>query len=333
MPLPTPNMVHIDRPLTNMSVAYIQSESAFVASRTFPGLSVSKQTDKYYIYNREDFFRRQMKKVTDGQPPEQGGYRLSNDSYSCDVWGEGVPIGWMLKANADAPLDPERDAMIYLTHQAMLEKEYQFAATAMATNVWGTEVTGAASSPGTGEVLQWNDADSTPIDDVKRAKRAMLLKTGFKPNVLTLGKLVYDILTEHPDIIGRLDRGQTPNGPAQATKDDLAALFEVEEILVSEAVENTAAEGATESNAFIVGRHALLSYRTRTPGIMTPSAGYSFNWTGLNSQFNDMGVAVFRTPVPRVPNTNEIQVYIAFDQKKVGADLGYFFYNIVAADS
>ena len=57
MPMLTPSAVHIDQPLTNLTIAYLQNTTGFIADKVFPNVPVSKLTDKYYIYNREDFNR------------------------------------------------------------------------------------------------------------------------------------------------------------------------------------------------------------------------------------------------------------------------------------
>ena len=54
-----PNMqnAHIDRALTNTSVAYMQDASAFIADKVFPIVPVKRQSDVFYIYNKGDFMR------------------------------------------------------------------------------------------------------------------------------------------------------------------------------------------------------------------------------------------------------------------------------------
>ena len=50
----TPGDVHINRPLTNISVSWAQDRSAFVSDRIFPVIPVipvMKQSDAYYEYD------------------------------------------------------------------------------------------------------------------------------------------------------------------------------------------------------------------------------------------------------------------------------------------
>ena len=57
---PTPSDVHVNQPLTNISIAYLQSQMRFVADRIFPVIPVEKQSDRYYTYDRGDWNRNEM---------------------------------------------------------------------------------------------------------------------------------------------------------------------------------------------------------------------------------------------------------------------------------
>ena len=57
------------------------------------------------------------------------------------------------------------------------------------------------------------------------------------------------------------ETSQTPGAPARATRQIMAEILELDEVLVMDAVYNSAAEGATESNSFVAGKHAALFYR------------------------------------------------------------------------
>ena len=59
MPQPTLQDVHVNRPLTNVSVAYLQEAAGveFVADKAFPAVPVENKSDLYYTYARADFNR------------------------------------------------------------------------------------------------------------------------------------------------------------------------------------------------------------------------------------------------------------------------------------
>jgi major capsid protein E len=328
---PTPGDVHVNAPLTNLSIAYIQSNDNFIAARVFPNIPVSKQSDRYYTYERGDFNRDEMQERAPGTESVGSGYNVDNTpTYYCRVYAFHRDVPDQMRANADAALNPDREAMIFVTQKALIKREKVWTNTYFKPGVWAFEKTGVAANPNGTQKLRWDDAASTPIEDVSDAKRAMMEETGFEPNKLTLGRAVYDKLRNHPDIVDRIKYGQTAVGdrsPAKVNRQTLASLFEVDEILVCNAIENTAAEGAAPVHTFIGGKHALLTYAPAEAGLMTPSAGYTFSWTGYLGAGNE-GT---RIKTFRMENleSDRVEIQAAFASKLVGTDLGYFFATIV----
>ena len=150
------------------------------------------------------------------------------------------------------------------------------------------------------------------------------------PNKLVLTQPVMDALVDHPDIVDRVKYAtSTTANPAMVNEQTLAALFGLDEIVVSRAIENTAAQGATASHSFIGGKKALLCYAAPTPSLMTPTAGYQFSWSGFMGQTNAFGVATKRFYIDEKESTR-VEGQAAFDMKLVSADMGYFWDTIVA---
>jgi len=288
---------------------------------------VSKQSDKYFTYDRGYFNRAEMKKRAPGTESAGATYAISTDSYSADVWALHRDVADQIRANADTPISLDREAVELLTLQALLRKEKEWAASFFVTSVWTTQRTGVAASPTGTQFLRWDDAASTPIEDVRRGVRTVHESTGFRPNKMVLGRAVYDALLDHPDIVGRIDRGQT-SGPAMVMRDALAALFELDEVLVMDAIQNTANEGATNVHAFIGGKNALLLYTPSSPGLMIPSAGYTFTWSGLLGA-GALGSRISRMRMEHL-KSDRLEIEMAFDQKQVSADLGAFFLTAVS---
>ena len=85
MPLPTAGDLHVNRPLTEILVAYMQDPGAFVADRVFPNVPVEKQGDLFTIYDRSYFYRTEMQLRADGAESAGVGFGVSNDSYFCPV--------------------------------------------------------------------------------------------------------------------------------------------------------------------------------------------------------------------------------------------------------
>jgi len=324
---PGRSTVHVDGPLTSVSVAFMQSASSFVADQAFPRLPVAKQSDLYFTYDRGYFNRAEMKKRAPGTESAGSNYTLATASYAAEVWALHRDIADQVRANADSPIQLDRESTEYLTLQGLLRREKEWVTNYFATSIGTTERAGVASGPTGTQFLRWDDAASTPIEDVRRGIRTVHESTGFRPNKMVLGRAVYDALLDHPDIVGRLDRGQT-TGPALVMRSALAALFELETILVMDAIQNTANEGATNVHSFIGGKHALLVYAPPSPGLMIPSAGYTFTWSGLLGG-GALGTRITRLRMEHL-KSDRVEIEMAFDQKLVSADLGAFFLNAVS---
>ncbi len=335
MAMLTPSAVHIDAPLTNLTVAFLQDANGFIADRVFPKVSVSKKTDKYYIYNRADFNRTgQVQARAPRTQAPRVGMTLSQDTYSADVYSLATDYDFFTLANEDAALDIRAAGAQMLTHQLLIDREIKWANTYFAGGVWGTDWDGVASSPSASQVIQWSDyTNSTPITDVTRIMRTVQLKSGgFKPNVMVVGKEVRDTLVNHPTILARLNGGATVTNTALVTDAKLAEIFGVEEFMVMETVKNTAAEGLTESNAFIGGKLAGFYYRPRSSGLMIPSAGYTFTWDELEGA-SGHGIAIksYRGDYLAIDGVAEVlEANLAYDHKVVSADLGAVIDSVIA---
>lgn len=319
MPQPTQSDVHVDAILTQMSVAYIQSQAHFIASQAFPLVKVQKQSDKYFKYTKNDWFRDEATRRADTDESAGSGYTLGTDNYSCDVWAFHKDVGIQVRKNSDAPLDPDRDATMFVTQRLLLRQEIQWATDYFTTGVWGTDYVGTTN------FTQWSDyAGSDPINDIEFGKESVLAVTGFEANTLVLGYQVFRQLRHHPDIVDRYKYTSSQ----VVTAEMLAKLFEVERVLVAKAIKATNLEGDTPAYAFVHGKSALLCYVAPNPGILTPSAGYIFAWDGISDGLGST-IAIATIPMP-LRKADRIEGEIAFADKVVAADLGFFFSAAVA---
>lgn len=317
---PTFTEVHVDRPLTDLSLAYLQDENDFVAEKVFPMVPVAKASDNYFSYTKDFWLKSNAQKRGVGAPAARSGYGMTTASYACLRDALAHPIPDPIRAQADiANLDSE--AVQYLNQQIRLAKEVDWAAKYFVTGIWGTSNTPATL---------WDDAASDPVANITTGKRTVKTNTGRVPNTLVLGYKTFDDLVQHPDIVDRIKYGQTPGSAAVANEETLAKVFGVARVVVCRAIQNTAAEGATASLSFIAGsRNALLAYVTPAPGLLTPSAGYTFVWAGApGANSAGMYMRTYRDD----PNESDIiEANAWYDHKVVGSDLGYAFINAVAA--
>lgn len=312
--------VHVDSLLTDFSVAYLQRQENFVADRVFPRMPVNKQSDKYATFTLGDFFRDNMQRRDDATESAGIDYTVSSDSYSTELFALHMDVGDRVQANADAAHNPLEDATRLLTQQELIKRDREFVSSFFGTGVWGTDVTGGT------DFTQMDDAASDPINVIHDAALTVETNTGFLPNTLVVDAYGYKALKTHPDIIGRINRGQT-TGAAAPSDADIAALLGVERMFVARASYNTAARGATASISRIAGKNALLCYVDPDPGLMSPTAGMTFVWNGDVQSVE--GRTISRMEVPLAKATR-VEIEAEWDMKVVSADLGYFFSGFVS---
>lgn len=320
MPQPSYSSVHIDTALTNVSTAYQQADDQFIATKVFPIVPVEKQSGKYFTYTKNDWFRDEAKPRADASESAGTGYGMSTASYSCDVFALHKDIGEQARANADPGIDLERDATRFITQRMLLRLEIQWVTDVFATSIWGTDVTPSNL---------WSDyTASDPIADVETGKTTILSTTGQRPNTLVLGYQTYIALKSHPDIIDRIKYTTSVNGRV-VTPQLLAAMFDVERVFVASAVKATNVEGETAAYSFVHGKHALLAYVPDSPSLLTPAAGYTLVWRGVDYSMGRNNIGIKKYDIQTL-NATRVEGQVAFDNKIVGTDLGYFFNGAVA---
>ena len=324
--MPTRQQIHIDRALTNISVAYIQDAKNFIADKVFPIIPVQKQSDTYFTYSKADFFRDEAAVRAKGTESAGGDYDIeAAEPYFCRKYAFHTDVTEDDRVNADDPLDPNKDASIFVTQKLLIKREVEWATKFFQPGVWSTEITGVASNPTGNQTLKFSDPMSDPIKVITDAGVKMAEETGFKPNTLVLSPYAFNALKNHEDILDRVKYTQK----GIVTTDLLATLFEVEKVLVPWGVVNTAKKGKDSENEFIMGKHALLCYAAPRPSLRAPSAGYIFAWKGLKGA-GAYGNRIVRIPMPWLGmDTERVEGEMAFDAKKISGDLGVFFKDIV----
>lgn len=324
--MPKMQDAHIDRALTNISVAYMQDASAFIADKVFPVLPVKRQSDLFYIYNKGDFMRDEAALRGAYSESAGGDYGVeASDPYYCRKHAFHKDVAPEERANYDDPLNADTDATDFVSQKMLIRREMEWAKNFFKTGVWGTEIEGVAATPSTGETLTWDLETSNPIKDVTDAAVQMASETGYKPNTLVLSPFAFNALKNHFDILDRIKYTQK----GIVTADLLATLFEVDNVYVAWSVVNSAIKGAADNVSFIMGKNALLCYANPRPALKKPSAGYIFAWTGLEGS-GAYGNRIVRLPMDVLGlGTERIEGEIAFDAKKICADLGVFFKDIV----
>lgn len=335
MPIqPDGGSLHVNAPLTNVSVAYLQDNDVYVADKVFPRVPVSSQGNLFWKYDRASMMRVVAAERAPGTESAGGGWKMDQDSYFTKVVAVHLDVDDQTKAAADSVFNLDADAARYCTEQLHIKRDSDFAAKFLRPGVWtgGTGLNGGnngedikgGNAAGDNTVVFWDKDGSDPINDIADQILGQVVLTGKRPNTLVVGPFVHKALLHHPEVIERIKYSEK----GIASEDLLKSLFGVERYLVTWAVENIAEEGQDANYALQNGKSALLAYTTKTPGLKQVSAGYVFVWTGL------LGAGAFGGRIKKFrieeKASDRVEAEMAYDMKVVAADVAIFFDNIVS---
>mgnify|MGYP001611916188 CR=1 FL=1 len=257
--------VHVDKVLTAFSVGY--QNTMYVAGKVFPTVTMDKESDVYFKYDRGDAFRDVARERAAATDAVDVGMNVSTATVSTKEYANRTFISRRTIENADKPLNLLQDHTAFLLDKLDLAKEVKFAADFMVTGKWETTKTLSGTS-------QWSDhALSDPLGDIDVGVEAVIDGIGQPPNVGIITRAVWSKLKRHPDLLDAVKYTQQGGMISLA---QLAALTDIPTWYVAGAIKTSSNEGATDTTAGIFGKTVLLLYVPPTPGLRTPAAGYTF---------------------------------------------------------
>lgn len=316
MPVPTINQVHVQSALTDLSIAYRQDAPA-ISDIIFPRVSVSKQANKFFVWDKGDMWRNEAKKRAPTADFARIGLGLTTDNYSCEQFALEYLIADEIRANQDAGVDIEMTATLTLMDQLNLQKDLSFAADFFTS--------GSGWTSGTVSTAWDNVSSGTPVTNIVTgvASIKQALGASNQHQLIGLGgrKILSALLTS--DQV----RDRTKYVVAQtqaALESSLAGILGLDRLVISDRMYNTKREKITASYSPVFDNDFLVVAVPRSPALMTPSAGYTFAWD--ENGRGDMYVEMYRDDMRK---SDVVRSLCYYDQKQTGASLGVFWNNPV----
>lgn len=319
--------------LSNMALAYYQSDANAFAKTIFPICPVALSSDNYYIFDKEDLLRDNWHRKPAYGKVDTAVLSEHTETYACQV--DQMIIGIdrirqtdLTRRQGPATRDPRMQRTRTMAGQANIHQDNAFANHYFKSGVWTNEYTGVDSTTITsGQFIKFTNGNSDPVAFIDTKATEMQQKTGRRPNRLALGVNVYNALKLHEGILERVKYGGTTANPAKITENVLAQLFDMERLTVQRSIMNKAKLGQAADMQYIGDPNGfLLAYATDTPSIDEPSAGYIFIWDMLGDG-NIMPVLNYDGE--HGTHSEFIEGLMAFDMKKTADDLGMYFKDAV----
>lgn len=319
--------------LSNMALAYYQSDANAFAKAIFPICPVTLSSDNYYIFDKEDLLRDNWHRKPAYGKVDPAVLSEHTDTYACVVDQMIMGIDQIRQTDLNRRMgprtaDPKQQRTKTMAGQLNIHQDSMFARKFFRKGVWTQEYTGIDSTtPASGQFIKFSNGNSDPVSFVDDKSTEMEEKTGRKPNRLALGVHVFNALKKHPAILERVKYGGSTANPASVTLNVLQQLFGIDRITVQRSIMNKAELGQEAKMEYIGDPNAfLLAYATDAPAIDEPSAGYIFTWDMLG---NGNILLVLSYPGENGTHSEFIEGLMAADMKKTADDLAMFFAEAV----
>lgn len=324
MPQPSGRELIVAGPLANVSIQY--RNRSYIADRVFPIIDNVAPDAKVARYLKGAWFRDEAQIRAPGTRAARGGYAVDYLDISAKEYAFAKEVTdedrKAVTVQGGPPLQPDIDALEFAADKVDIKKERRTAAL-----VLGGTWSGVAGEDA-GGLWAPNDATNTFIADVTARIGTIQQNTGMRPNRLMLSFNTLEAVKKLDDVLDRIK--YTEKGIVTASL--LAAIFELDEVLIGDAIYSTAKE--TKAGTDFTGQYiwetnagkgaAFLYYAPMSPGLKKPSAGYQARvWYE--------GQQARRTTTWREAAEHQDVYEVAenTDIVQTGADLGFLWYDTI----
>lgn len=311
----------VDPILTAVAIAYRNPAQVMIADQVLPRVPVGAEKFKWTEYPLEDAFALPDTRVGRKGRVNQVEFAGTPRTDEVDDHGLEDPIpnsdideARVARERQVSNFDPETHATMMLADLMANAREARVAALVQSLAIYAAtrRVTLAGNS-------QFSDyVNSDPIGVIKTGLESTLV---YRPNTIVMGQPVWSKLSSHPHIVNAVRGNLTNKG--SVTRSEVAALFEVQQILVGEGWVNLAKKGQPANLARAWGKHISLLHINP---IARPESGITF---GLTAQYGTKISGRIIDPDVGLQGGVRIRTGERVKELIVARDTGYFIQNAV----
>lgn len=260
---------HAPFPLNESLTAVVLSyrNPANIADMVLPRVS-TRTTFKYFKRTKDEAFT--IPDTLIGRKGEANVVEFSGTEVTASTLDYGlkdvVPLADIRNAEG-TPFDPLSDAADGITKLIHLAREVRVANLVFnaANYAASNKVTLSGSS-------QWSDATSDPLSEILTKFDSMLMR----PNKMVFGQAVWTKLRQHPKIVEAVKgTGAGVEAQGTVTRQQLADLLEIQEVLVGSGWVNGAKKGLAASYVRCWGKFAAALYTEPVNGTAVTTFGFT----------------------------------------------------------
>lgn len=311
----------INPQLTAIALAFQNTSAQLIADKVLPRIQTAKKFN-YTVYSAAQGYSVPETRVGRKSEPNMVDFGGTSVTLECEDFGldDLVPndevdaFESMPKPSTGGPVSPIDLSVMMLTGLVLLDREVRAAGLVFAAGSYSAGNQSTLSGTG-----QWSDrAASDPLAAITVAMDIPLVR----PNKLAIGQQAWTQLRMHPKLVQAI--GKSAQTAGYASREAVADLLELEEIIVGQGFVNTAKRGQAPVYARAWGKHAaLLHVDAMAAQLQQPTFGWTANWGGRIAGM---------IPEPKNGLRGGQRVRAGESVKEVIAsqDAGYFFQNCVA---
>jgi hypothetical protein len=300
--------LHIDVPLSNVAMGYMPEEG--IAHLIAPIVPTPNISGIVPGFSRADILRTEEDLRAPGTRANVVKANISSDNFYCKgrALAHEVPIEDLHNADPIYQTTAFIDGTTFITGKLMLNWESRVALQVTSGSNVGSYSAVASS---------WTDlTNADPLGDVNTRIDSVQDATGKRPNRVTFGETAWRYFRRN-STVRNLIFG-TNNGGGYPSTQQVAALLDVQQVLVGRTYKNTGAEGAAEALTQVWGNNVLVSYAPMNPSREEPSFMYSVRWSTAGIP----NMQVERHPYDSRAKVWPIEVGYYQDEKITGATYG-----------
>lgn len=275
MPRPTSGTT-LQRPdLGQVAYEYMleASQRGFVGLRAMPIFEVDEQSADYPVIPLEALLKLPETRRAARGAYNRGDYEFETGTYACEEHGWEEPVDDSEARLYRRYFNAEEVAVMRAMDVILRSQEKRIAD--MLLNESNFSVDDVSN--------EWDDtSNATPRDDVKDGASTMHSNTGVWPNVLIISKTIFDNLMTCDQVNDNI-KYTTPilYQPMDVQRRLLAQFFDLDDVLIGDAVYDSADKGQSFSASAIWGtEHGMLArIATRPNDLREPCLGRTFLWT------------------------------------------------------
>ena len=311
----------INPELTAIAVGYKNPDVALIADQVLPRVPTA-ETFTYTVYDTAQAYTLPATEVGRRSEPNVVTFGGTAVTDSVKDYGLDDPVpqrdidafASMPKPPTGGPIDPLQLSTMMLSGLLDLAREIRVADVVF--NAANYNADKQATLSGTS---QWSDyVNSDPLSDLLSALDKPLLR----PDTLTLGQDVWTVLRQHPKIVQAIYK--TNQGAGTVTKQMLADILEIRQVLVGAGWVNTARKGQAPAFARVWGKNAALTFSSAGAAQMfQPVWGWTATWGGKFA-----GTIV--DPRKGLKGSTTVRVGEQVKELVAAKDSGYYFQNVIA---